>query len=304
MKVHFGFEEWSSSSRTSVTLGNFDGVHLGHQKILARVIQLSRSAGIPAVAITFDPVPKKILQPDTAPPLIQTLEQRLNKLERLGLTDVIVVRFSKPFAQKKPEEFAREFLVNRLKLRFFVIGEGFSFGHQKQGDLTLLRKLGSLYDFEVDAVSEVRDDGTRISSSQIRKYILHGQMESASRFLGEPFTMTGVVVEGEQLGGKLGIPTANLQFENEIVPAHGVYVCNAVASGETYSAVTNIGVRPTFEGKKLTVEAHLLDFSGNLYGSRMDLQFLSKLRDERKFENVDALKTQIMKDIQLARNSF
>ena len=301
MKVYSGFEQWGGGKRTSVTLGNFDGVHLGHQKILQRAIEHAHAAGIPSVAITFDPVPKKILQPENAPPLIQTLEQRLNKMESHGIENAIVVPFSRPFAQKKPEEFVQHFLIDRLKVRFFVVGEGFSFGHQKQGDLSLLRSLGARCDFEVDAVPEIRDDGTRISSSQIRTYIQEGRMENARRFLGEPFTMTGIVVQGEQLGGKLGIPTANIRFENEIVPARGVYVCKAISSAVTYSAVTNVGLRPTFEGKRLTVEAHLLDFSGNLYGSRLDLQFLHKLREEQKFQSVDELKNQIHRDIANAR---
>jgi riboflavin kinase / FMN adenylyltransferase len=302
MKIYSGFRDWPSGPRTAVTLGNFDGVHVGHQMILNRTVDLARSSQIPSVAVTFDPVPKKILQPETAPPLIQTLEQRLQKLERLGLEDVIVIKFNRPFAQKSPDEFVHEFLIERMKVKFFVVGEGFSFGHQKQGNLSLLRKMASRFDFEVHAIPEIREKGIRISSSQIRDYILQGNMEDACRFLGDPFTMVGIVAAGQQLGGKLGIPTANLITENEIMPVNGVYVCKAISSNVSYAAVTNIGIRPTFEGKKLTVEAHLLDFDGNLYGSRLELQFFHKLRDEKKFSGVDELKAQILEDIRQARS--
>lgn len=304
MKVYLGFEEWPAGSRTAVTLGNFDGVHVGHQKILNRTGDLAQESHIPGVAVTFDPVPKKILQPGAAPPLIQTLDQRLQKLGQFDLDEVIVVKFSIPFAQKTPDEFVHEFLIDRLKVKYFVVGEGFSFGHQKQGDLSLLRKMGSLFDFQVYAIPEVRENGLRISSSQIRDFISQGKVEDASRFLGDPFTMIGTVEQGRQLGGKLGIPTANLRPENEIIPAKGVYVCRALVSGLSYPAVTNIGIRPTFGGDQLTVEAHLLDFSGNLYGSRLELQFMRKLREEKKFSGVEELKAQILEDICQARAHF
>ena len=302
MRVHSGFENWAGNDRTAVSLGNFDGVHIGHRTILKRTMELARTAGIPAVVVTFDPVPKKILQPETAPPLIQTLDQRLASLETVGLDDAIVVPFSDQFARKSPEEFVREYLVRTLRTKYFVVGENFSFGHQKQGDLSLLRKMGQSFDFDVEGIPEVFWEGVRISSSQIRDFVQNGQMEQATRFLGHPFTLTGLVVEGEHLGGKLGIPTANLDYRNEIVPAKGVYVCSASVKGQAYRAATNVGMRPTFEGKRLTVEAHLLDFQGDLYGLPMDLQFFHKLREEIRFSGVDQLKTQIHDDIQQTRN--
>jgi riboflavin kinase / FMN adenylyltransferase len=302
MKVYFGFEQWKSSGRTSVSLGNFDGVHLGHQAILQKTVELARKFGISAVAVTFDPVPKKILQPENAPPLIQTLQQRLSSLESVGLDHTIVVKFSESFAQKTPEEFVRQFLVDYLQVRCFVVGENFSFGHQKQGDLSLLKRMGSQYDFEAEGIPEILRNGVRISSSRIRQSILAGKMEDARDFLGSPFVLTGTVVEGEHLGGKLGIPTANLRYENEIIPARGVYVSKAILKDSRHMAATNIGMRPTFAGQNLTVEAHLLDFSGDLYASRMDLQFFHKLRDEMRFSGADALKDQIKSDIEQTRN--
>jgi riboflavin kinase/FMN adenylyltransferase len=309
MVVHAGFENWKSIGRTAISLGNYDGVHLGHRVILEKTIGLAKDANIASVAVTFDPVPKKILQPQTAPPLIQTLQQRLAKLESVGMEYTIVVHFSAEFAQKRPEEFVQQFLVEKLNVQYFVVGENFSFGHQKQGNLSLLKKMGAANDFQVVGIPEVYKNGIRISSSQIREFIQQGHMEDAADFLGYPFSLMGTVVEGEHLGGKIGTPTANLDFENEIVPAKGVYVSRASFEGQSYFSVTNVGVRPTFHGKKLTVEAHLLDFSGELYGSRMELHFLHKLRDEIRFAGVEELKTQIQKDIEQTRkfvvaNSF
>lgn len=309
MVVHDGFESWKKIGRTAISLGNYDGVHLGHRVILEKTIDLARNANIPSVAVTFDPVPKKILQPQTAPPLIQTLKQRLAKLESLGIEHTIVVHFSPEFAQKSPEEFVQQFLVDRLNVQYFVVGENFSFGHQKQGNLSLLKKMGASNDFEVVGIREVYKNGIRISSSQIREFIQQGRMEEAADFLGCPFALTGTIVEGEHLGGKIGIPTANLDFENEITPAKGVYVSRASIEGNNYLSVTNVGVRPTFQGKKLTVEAHLLDFSGDLYGSRMELNFFHRLRDEMRFAGVDELKSQIQRDIERTKkfvvaNSF
>ncbi|MCI0412410.1 bifunctional riboflavin kinase/FAD synthetase [bacterium] len=302
MVVHGGFENWKSIGKTAVSLGNYDGVHVGHRVILEKTIDLARNSHIPGVAVTFDPVPKKILQPQTAPPLIQTLQQRLNKLESLGLEHTIVVPFSSKFAKKSPEEFVQEFLIDKLRVQYFVVGENFSFGHQKRGDLSLLRKMGEANDFHVMGIPEVHRNGIRISSSQIREFIQQGRMEEATDFLGDPFALVGTIVEGEHLGGKIGIPTANLDFENEIVPAKGVYVCRAGIESQSLCAVTNVGVRPTFQGKKLTVEAHLLDFSGDLYGSRMELHFFHKLRDEMRFAGVEELKAQIQLDIQNAQS--
>jgi riboflavin kinase/FMN adenylyltransferase len=309
MVVHDGFDAWKSIGRTAISLGNYDGVHLGHRVILERTISFAKNANIPSIAVTFDPVPKKVLQPQIAPPLIQTLQQRLAKLESVGMEHTIIVHFSTEFAQKSPEEFVQQFLIDKLRVQYFVVGENFSFGHQKQGNLSLLKKMGSANDFQVVGIPEVYKNGVRISSSQIREFIQEGRMQEASDFLGSPFALTGTIVEGEHLGGKIGIPTANLDFENEIVPAKGVYVSRASLNGQTYCSVTNVGVRPTFQGKRLTVEAHLLDFSGELYGSRMELHFLHKLRDEMRFAGVDELKAQIQSDIEQTKkfvvaNSF
>ncbi len=305
MKVHFGFDAWPVSEGGAVaSLGNYDGVHIGHQAILTRVVAAAHELSVPAVAVTFDPVPRKVLAPWAAPPLIQTLEQRLRKLESLHLDHTIVVAFDSHFAQRSPEDFVREFLVCALRIRCFVVGEHFSFGHRKRGNIELLRRMGREYDFFVEAVPEVRAGERRVSSTLVRECILAGEMEQANRFLGSPFALAGTVVEGEKLGARLGIPTANLRAENEIRPANGVYVTQVMLDSQRYDSVTNAGFRPTVDGRTWTVESHLLQFSDDLYGKKIELQFLVRIREEIRFASVEDLKSQIHRDVEFARHYF
>src|SRR5262249_11164102 len=255
MITHFGLEEWRSQAHTVASLGNYDGVHRGHQAILGAVVEDAKKIGVQSVALTFDPVPKKVLSPDSAPPLIQTIEQRLACLAQLQLDRTIVVAFSQDFAQLRPDEFVERILVGHLKIREFVVGENFAFGYRQQGNLHLLREMGSKHGFSVRVISEVQVDGHRVSSTVIREMVKEGRMEEAKRFLSRPFAVQGTVVRGEQLGGKLGIPTANITPENEVLPANGVYVTVALTNSKHYFSVTNVGLRPTVGGKKLTVEA-------------------------------------------------
>lgn len=306
MITHHGFDDWlpPDGIRSAATLGNFDGVHLGHQVILSRVKARAAAANLRAMILTFDPVPKKVLSPETAPALIQTMEQRLRQLELAGMDEAIVIPFTREFASQAPEEFVKKYLVERLHIRFFAVGDNFTFGRQKQGTLELLRRMGRDLDFEAEGIPEVQYQGFRISSTLIRERVKAGAVADATRYLGHPFALIGTVVEGERVGSRMGIPTANLGVENELIPANGVYVCTALAGGNRIPAVTNIGVRPTFGGARLTVEAHLLDYSGDLYGSRMELEFLERLRPEKRFSGPDELKAQILRDIAAARPYF
>jgi riboflavin kinase/FMN adenylyltransferase len=304
MKIHHGFEEWEAVGRTVASLGNYDGVHLGHQAILKRVVECAKHFHIPSVAITFDPVPKKILNPKAAPQLIQTLDQRLRKLESMAIDHTIVLAFNESLAKMSPHDFVNEFLISELHIEAFIVGQNFSFGHQKSGNVTLLKEMGLKHHFEVEGIPEVLVDGIRVSSSLIREMIRSGRVKEAYRMLGDPFSLTGSVVVGDRLGSKLGIPTANLQPENEILPANGVYLTDAMVRSERCHSVTNVGVRPTMGGTKLTIESHLLNFSGDLYGQRIELRFLDKLRDEIRFPGVDELKSQILSDIRHAEEFF
>jgi riboflavin kinase/FMN adenylyltransferase len=305
MKVHFGFDAWKSSDRTIVTIGNFDGVHLGHQAIIRRVVDLAAERSVQSVAITFDPVPKKVLHPQTAPPLIETLEQRLEHLAELGLDDTIVVKFDQKFASHSPEDFVERYLVAILRVQGVVVGQNFSFGHEKRGTLALLKQLGEVQDFVAEGIPEVKVNGQRVSSTFIREKVKAGEMEEARIFMGRPFALKGTIVPGEKLGGTIGIPTANLKPENEILPATGVYATRTLlATGQDIPSVTNVGYRPTVGGKTLTVEAHLLRYSGNLYDQKIQLQFYRKLREEMRFNNLQELKDKIHSDIQEAEAYF
>lgn len=306
MKVYQGIESWKCGGigRTVVTLGNFDGVHLGHQAILQRVTESAKNDSLPAVALTFDPLPRKVLQPENAPMQIQTLSQRLQSLSDYGIDHTIVIVFNHHFSLMTPREFVTEFLVGCLQIRRFVVGENFSFGHQKSGNITLLREMGEVQDFEVEEVPQVKLGDQRVSSTFIRNRIVAGDIEEANRFLGHPFHLAGLVVPGQKLGGSIGTPTSNLKVENELLPANGVYVTRAIVGTHSYEAVTNVGIRPTVGGKNLTVEAHLLDFSGDLYGQNLELEFLRKLREEKRFDGIDGLKSQIQHDIGEAREFF
>ena len=304
MMIQYGLDGWlpPGNTQSAATLGNFDGVHLGHQVILSRVKARAASRNLRAIILTFDPIPKKVLSPETAPPLIQTLEQRLRRLALAGMDQAIVIPFTREFASQGPEEFVKSYLVERLNVGFFAVGDNFTFGRQKQGNLNLLLRLGKEWNFEVEGIPEVKVHGSRISSTLIRERVMSGAVDDALRYLGHPFALIGNVVEGERMGSRIGIPTANLRTENEMIPANGVYVCTAEVGGQRFPAVTNVGVRPTFGGAKLTVEAHLLDYDGDLYGSRMELEFLQRLRAEARFPNPDELKAQILRDIDGARS--
>jgi riboflavin kinase/FMN adenylyltransferase len=303
MKVYRGFSSWKldPQTRTVSTLGNFDGVHRGHQAILTKLVEDSRNVNLPNVVMTFDPVPKKVLSPETAPPLIQTLDQRLETFEKLNIDSTIVVVFDLDFARKTPEEFVKQYLFDLLHVHTFVVGGNFAFGHRKQGNITLLKQMGAEYGFNVECVDAVLDGGSRISSTLIRGEIQDGQIEQARHHLGHPFALRGIVIKGEQLGGKIGIPTANLQVKNELLPGRGVYACRAIFEKQVFPAATNVGYRPTVGGKSLTVEAHLIGFSGELYGKEMELQFFQRIREEKQFSGIDVLRNQILADINAAR---
>jgi len=304
MIVHYGFEDWNLSGGSVASCGNYDGVHLGHQAILNEVAGRAKSLSVPSVAVTFDPIPKKILYPENAPLLIQTLQQRLRKIEKLGIQHVVVISFDLSFAALKPEDFVLDFLVQKLQIKGFIVGENFSFGHQKRGNIPLLREIGGQHGFFVEAIPEVRIKGVRISSTLIRQMVREGKIEQANELLVDPFTLAGTVVEGEKLGGKLGIPTANLQVQNELIPGNGVYVGRTLISTGAVPSVMNVGIRPTVGGRKLTVESHLLNFSGNLYGEQIEVQFLRRLRDEIRFSGIDELKNRIRMDIEQALQYF
>jgi riboflavin kinase/FMN adenylyltransferase len=288
-----------------LALGNFDGLHRGHMKIIERVSRVAHERGATAVAMTFDPHPPRVVRPDKAPPLLMTKAQRLEALERAGVDGVAVVRFTHELSHWDPETFARIVLVEWLHVAEVWVGANFLFGHDRAGNFSALRALGGRYGFRAEKIDPVRYKDFVVSSTRIRRLISEGRVDEAGALLGHPYTIDGTVVEGDRRGRQLGFPTANLLTDNELVPPHGVYATTVRLDGVIYPSVTNIGTRPTFEDQTRTVvETHLLDLDRDLYGRVLRLGFVQRLRDERRFESVDLLTAQIGADVQKARTLF
>jgi riboflavin kinase/FMN adenylyltransferase len=287
-----------------VTVGNFDGVHLGHQRILRRVQEVARQTGRASAVLTFYPHPSRVLRPSDAPALLMTIDQRLAAIEAIGIDAALVLRFDAQLANVTAEEFVQRFLVDAIGARAVLVGGNFRFGHRQKGDVKLLAELGTRWGFEVEIVPPVFADGMVVSSTAIRNTIREGRAEEARRLLGRPYALEGEIRTGTGQGRRLVVPTLNLATEQEALPKTGVYATEAVVQGRTYRAATNVGVRPTFEGTRVTIESHLLDFSADLTAGKMELRFWTRLRDEQKFSGPDALRRQVLKDIEAAREYF
>jgi len=288
-----------------LALGNFDGLHRGHLKIVERVRRGAAEHGGTPMAMTFDPHPSRVVRPDKAAPLLMTKQQRLDALEDAGMSAVAVVRFTGEMSRWDPEMFVRTVLVEWLRVSEVWVGANFLFGHERSGSFTVLRTLGQRYGFRADKIDPVRYKEFVVSSTRIRRLVSEGRTDEAGALLGHQFYIDGLVVEGKRRGRELGFPTANLQTENELIPPNGVYATTATINGIVHPSITNIGVRPTFgDSTKTTIEAYLLGFNGDLYGQRIRLGFVLRLRDERKFEDVDALRAQIEADRRRAERLF
>lgn len=288
-------------SRTVVTVGNFDGVHLGHRAILARVCQRARDLDCQPVALTFDPHPAKVLRPNGNLRLLTTPTQKVQLLQAAGLS-VVMLPFTREFAAIRAQEFVRDYLVERLKVREVVIGHDYCFGYKREGNIELLRKMGQSLGFTVQVVWAVEVDDAVVSSSLIRAMLQLGKVREASRLLGRFYGVTGRVVPGKGRGAKmLGIPTANLVSENDLLPACGIYAVWVAKDGKKLPGVANIGTCPTFNNEDLTLEVHLLDFNGDLYGETLQVEFVARLREERRFPSIGDLAAQIRIDMAEAR---
>ena len=292
--------------RSVLAIGNFDGIHLGHQEILHDVAARAESSGDVATALTFEPAPLKVLRPEAAPKRLSTNEQRLQWFNVVGLESAVVQNFTRELSLLSPQDFVEKILVNQLRIRALLVGGNFRFGHKQAGDTALLQELGSRHDFEVIVVPPVIYHGEIVSSTVIRREIARGDVSHAGRLLGRPFVLTGEVVSGEGIGHKFTVPTLNLRPEQELLPATGVYITRTLLDGETKSrrSVTNIGMRPTFNGTSLTVETHLLDALKEFETKRIEIRFWKKLREEKKFSGPEELKAQIAKDIAGAHRFF
>jgi len=296
-------DDWG---RSVVTIGVFDGVHRGHQRIVARAVESAAELGLPVVVVTFDPHPDEVVRPGTHPPLLCTARREWELLAGLGVDAVLVIPFTLEFSRLGPDEFVRAVLVDRLHAARVVVGDNFRFGHKQAGDVKFLRELGMRDGFDVIVHQPVVMDGEIVSSTLIRKYVSEGEVTRAARMLGRAFALTGEVVAGTGTGRKFTFPTLNLRAEQELLPAKGVYITRTVLEGEpsSHRSVTNVGMRPTFNGTGLTVETHLLDYSGNFSPKRIEVRFWKKLREEKKFAGPEELRAQIAKDIARANLFF
>jgi riboflavin kinase/FMN adenylyltransferase len=289
------------------TIGNFDGVHRGQQEIVRRVVERARQEELPALVITFEPHPLEVLRPAEAPPRISTLEQKIGLLEELGIDAVLVIRFDQEFARQTAEDFAEGFLHGRLGLREIHVGAGFVFGRDRQGNVPLLKRLGEQWGFLAFGIEEVAAGGRRVSSTRIRQAILEGRVEDAQDMLGRPPQVAGIIVRGDRMGKRLGWPTINVAADSELLPADGVYACQVFFPKipATFDCATNIGTRPTvYENYQRVVEAHILDFSTDVYGERVEISFFKRLREERIFPSVMDLSAQIRLDVEATREFF
>jgi riboflavin kinase / FMN adenylyltransferase len=287
-----------------IALGNFDGLHRGHLKIIERVKRGAAEHGGTPMAMTFDPHPPRIVRPDKAPPLLMTKAQRLDALHRAGAQCVAVVRFTKELSQWDADTFVRKVLVDWLRVSEVWVGANFLFGHERTGTFSVLRGLGQSYGFRADKIDPVRYKDFVVSSTRIRRLVSEARMDEAAALLGRAYYVDGTIVEGKRRGRELGFPTANLETQNELVPPNGVYATIMTIDGVVHGGVTNIGLRPTFGESVPTIETHVLDYSGNLYGHTVRLAFVQRLRDERRFEDVDALRAQIDADKRRAERLF
>jgi riboflavin kinase/FMN adenylyltransferase len=285
-----------------ITIGNFDGVHVGHRRIMRRVVTLARETECTPTVLTFDPHPARVLAPEKAPRLLMTVDQRLRNMEGEGIEAVLLIPFSLEFAKLTPEEFADQVLAGTLRARLVLVGEDFRFGHRQAGNLDTLRQLGERFGFTLEVAPGIERRGERVSSTAIRKLVSGGSVSRACRMLGAPFSLEGSVVKGHGIGSKQTVPTLNLAPENEVLPKTGVYATRTrdLQSGLVWDSITNVGYRPTFAGEGLTVETFLLEPLGDRHPDRIEVSFLSFIRDERKFETPEALKAQILRDIAVA----
>jgi len=304
MKVIADAADLQPGSRSvCAAIGVFDGVHLGHQHVLRQTMEDAKRHGAVSVVVTFDRHPNAVVAPANVPPLIFPLDKKLEVIASFGVEAAYVIRFDKAFSQISGEQFIRSLARDFKQIKSLCVGDGFMFGERRSGNVALLRTLGGELGFTIHALHDVELDGQSVSSTRIRDAVRAGDFALAGRMLGRPYALRGMVIQGEHLGRKLGFPTANLEVPGLLVPPPGVYAAEARLSAARYRAAVNIGHRPTVRAAdpQLHVEAHLLDFDGDIYCQSLELEFLKKLREEKKFSGAEALKAQIAEDIKQAR---
>lgn len=298
MRIIRGIKNYTDRLPNPVlTLGNFDGVHLGHQAIFKKVVERAREIGGTAIAFTFEPHPLKVLAPERSPLLLNTFHGKMRLLETAGIQVVICANFTRSFADQNPEDFARDVLHELIGVREVYVGYDYAFGKGREGSIAFLKKMGNTYGFAVGVIEPVRVDGVVVSSSSVRELLINGHVEDAARLLGRYYLIEGEVIHGSHRGQTLGFPTANLKTANELLPGFGVYAVLAKIQGRTIKGVASIGIRPTFDAGPVSIEVYLFDFHEDVYGKEIELLFIKHLRGEERFPDADALVRQIRKDV-------
>jgi len=304
LKIVQNTSNFSDKEKTYVTIGTFDGVHFGHQKIIEKLIDEAKKAGKKSVVLTFFPHPRMVLQKDVSLELINTIEERATLLEKTGLDYLIIHPFSKEFSRMTALEFVRDILVNQLNISKLIIGYDHHFGKNREGNITQLTEYSHLYDFKVEEIPAQDIDDVSVSSTKIRRALATGNLKTANNFLGYNFMLNGNVVNGKKLGGKIGYPTANIDIKEsyKLIPKTGVYIVKSTIDKKTIFGMMNIGNRPTVNGNHQTIEVHFFDFNQNLYDRNLTIELIYFLRDEEKFDSVEILIQQLKKDEKTARD--
>lgn len=298
MKEHKGANAFNSDHHTVVTIGTFDGVHVGHQKIIERLVNTAKAGNLESAILTFFPHPRMVLQKDSDIKLINTIEERKQILEKSGIDHLIIHPFTKEFSRLTALEFVRDILVQKLKAKKIIIGYDHRFGRNRTANISNLREYGETYGFEVEEISKQDIEEVAVSSTKIRKALLEGLVEKANTYLSYPFSLFGKVVQGKGLGKEFNFPTANLQVEEDykLIPKNGVYVVRSIIEGKNYYGMMNIGVNPTVGGSSKTIEAHFFEWAGDLYGKFLKIEMLTRIRDEKKFDTIEMLKLAMKQD--------
>lgn len=284
-----------------VTIGVFDGLHIGHRFVIQQVLTEARKLKLPSAVLTFHPSPLAFLAPERCPPTLTTLEKKREILQQLGVEIAIFVRFDAALAEMSPEEFVQTVLLEKLKARAVIVGYDWQFGKGRSGNATVLKSLGEQYQFNVKIVPATKINGLTVHSTRIREAISEGHLKLATQLLGRRYSIMGKIVKGEGRGSQLGYPTANINALEQMLPPNGVYAIRAKLEGEPINGVLNMGTRPTFEGVKFQIESHLFNFDQMIYGKEIEIIFIEKIRDERTFSNIEALVAQIGKDVESAK---
>ena len=304
MKTIHDYKDFPASIPTTVTIGNFDGLHMGHREVLKNLVTIARRSGTRTVLVTFTPHPLQILHPEKSPKSILLQEDKIKRIGEMGIDYLLNLKFDLAFSEMSGESFIREILAGALHAKYILVGQNFVFGHKRSGNVALLERLSHELDYTLEIIEPVSVRGNRVSSTWIRQLIQSGKISMANRLLGRYYRMSGAIVQGDGIGQKHLYPTLNLNPENEILPRIGVYVTQVRIHGKEYPAVTNIGMRPTVAGKTLRIETHLIQHPLEEAPLSMEIAFLHRLRDEMKFHSTEALKEQIGRDVRRAIHFF